>query len=186
MKKQKRQRMKQVTKGRRLSIVSLTIAAVVVAGAAITVLSRQAARDKVSAANQPTLAAAESGKKYVTVKVAGRDVQVDPQTGNIKPLTPEEAQQLAAGLKTMLNRSTEGLEEVHNADGSVSVDLQGRFQNVTLARTNEDGTVERSCVDDPQAAAEFLGIDPQLIDGSTPKANTNRPVTRTPAKRVSQ
>jgi hypothetical protein len=186
MKKQKRQRTKQVTKGRRLSIISLTIAAVVVAGAAITVLSRQAAKSKVSTDNEAKTAAAESGKKYVTVKVAGRDVQVDPQTGKIKPLTPEQARQLADELKTMLNRSTEGLEEVHNADGSVSVDLKGRFQNVMLARVNEDGTLEKSCVDEPKAAAEFLGIDPQLIDADAPKTNSNRPVIRTPARKVSQ
>jgi len=186
MKKQKRQRNKQATNGRRLSIVSLTIAAVVVAGAAITVLSRQAAKGKVSPANDAKVAAAESGKKYVTVKVAGRDVQVDPQTGQIKQLTPAEAQELGAGLKTMLNRSTEGLEEVHNADGSVSMDLKGRFQNVVLGRVNEDGTTERTCVDDPRAAAEFLGIDPQLIDSSLPKTNSTRPVTATPARTVSQ
>ena len=183
MKKQKRQRSKQVTRGRRLSIVSLTIAVVVVACAAITVLSRQAAKGKVSTANE-TKVVAESGKKYVTVKVAGRDIQVDPQTGKIKPLTPEEAQQLGDGLKTMLNRSTEGLEEVHNADGSVSVDLKGRFQNVMLARTSEDGAVERTCVDEPKAAAEFLGIDPHLIDPDLPK--TNGPITRTPARKVNQ
>jgi hypothetical protein len=186
MKKQKRHRSKQVSKGRRLSIISLTIAAVVVAGAAITVLSRQAAKDKVSTGNEAKLKTAESSKKYMTVKVAGREVQVDPQTGKIKPLTPAEAQELADGLKTMLNKSTEGLEEVHNADGSVSVDLKGRFQNVTIARVNEDGTLEKSCVDEPKAAAEFLGIDPQLIDPELPKTNSNRPVTRTPARKVSQ
>jgi len=186
MKQQKRQKTKQVTKGRRLSIVTLMIAAVVVAGAAITVLSRQAAKGKISTVTEPKLATAESGKKYVTVKVAGRDVQVDPQTGKIKPLTPAEAQELGDGLKTMLNKSNEPLEEIHNADGSVTADLKGRFQNVTLARVNEDGTVERSCVDDPKAAAEFLGIDPQLIDPELPKTNSNRPITRTPARKVSQ
>ena len=41
-------------------------------------------------------------------------------------------------------------------DGSVAVDLQGRFQNVTLARRNDDGTVSASCVDTPEAAAAFL------------------------------
>jgi hypothetical protein len=185
MKKQKRQRNKRVTNRQRLSIVSLTIAALVVAGAAITVLSRQAATSKVSVANEAKPASAEPGKKYVTVKVAGRDLQVDPQTGKIKPLTPAEAQELADGLKTALNKSTEGLDEVHNADGSVSVDLKGRFQNVTLARVNEDGSVERACVDEPKAAAEFLGIDPQLIDGTLPKTS-NGPIPRTPARKVNQ
>jgi hypothetical protein len=111
----------------------------------------------------PQQASAGVVKRYVTVKVAGREVQVDPQTGQIKPLTPEEAKQLADGLKVMLNRSTEGLIPVQHADGSVSMDLQGRFQNVAVARTNTDGSVTQSCVDNPEAAASFFGIDPQLL-----------------------
>ena len=95
------------------------------------------------------------------MKVAGRDVQVDPQTGQIKPLTPAEAQQLADGLKTMLNKSTEGLVPEKHPDGSASIDLQGRFQNVAMARVNADGTLEQSCVDEPLAAAQFFGIDPK-------------------------
>jgi len=83
----------------------------------------------------------------------------------IRPLTQEEAQQMAAGLKDMVNQSTEGLQQVHHADGSVSMDLKGRFQSVALAKKGDDGNVEQSCVDNPQSAAAFLGIDRELIDG---------------------
>jgi hypothetical protein len=100
----------------------------------------------------------------VTVKVAGQEVKVDSQTGQIKELTQEEAQKLAAGLKQMVNQSSEGLVQVHHANGSVSTELQGRFQNVAVARVNKDGSVEQSCVDNPQAAGAFFGIDPNLID----------------------
>jgi hypothetical protein len=111
---------------------------------------------------------------YVTGKVAGQDVQVDGQTGQIKPLTQEEAQKLAAGLGQLVNQSTEGLEQVHHEDGSVSMDLKGRFQNVTVARINQDGTVTESCVDNPQAAGAFFGIDPKLIEEETKKAIDNQ------------
>jgi len=71
---------------------------------------------------------------------------------------------MAEGLKGMLNKSTEGLVEEHNADGSVSLDLQGRFQNVIVARENQDGTLSQSCVDNPKAAGKFFGIDPKLLE----------------------
>jgi hypothetical protein len=103
-------------------------------------------------------------RTYVTRRVGGQDIQVDTQTGDIKPLTPQEAQQLANGLAPMLDNSTDGLVQVHHADGSVSMDLQGRFQNVAVVKVNTDGTIEQGCVDNPRAAAKFFGIDPKLIE----------------------
>jgi hypothetical protein len=85
-------------------------------------------------------------------------------TGQTKELPPDEAQKLAGGLKELINQSTEGLVEVHHADGSVSVNLEDRFQNVTVARVNKDGSIAQSCVDNPKAAGAFFGIDPKLID----------------------
>jgi hypothetical protein len=151
---------------RRLSLTTLVMAIAIVAIAAVTVASRQQARVK-QAKNQATASAASStktGGNFLTVKVAGQDVQVDPQTGKMKALTPEEAQRMAGGLKRMLNKSSEGLVEVQQADGSVSMDLKGRFQNVTLARVNKDGSVSETCVDNPKAAGQFLGIDPKLME----------------------
>jgi hypothetical protein len=93
--------------------------------------------------------------------------QVVQQTGQIKPLTQEEAQRLATELKTLANRSTDGLQPVNHPDGTVSIDLQGRFQNVALAKRNEDGAVSQSCVDNPAAGAVFFGIDPRLVGVKT-------------------
>lgn len=85
------------------------------------------------------------------------------QTGQIRPLTQEEAQKLAAGLRQLVNQSTDGLKSVQHPDGSVSIDLEGRFQSVAVARRELDGRVTQSCVDNPGAAAAFFGIDPQLL-----------------------
>ena len=168
MKKKKTKSAKSAKRFPRLPLMIFT-AVVVLAIAAITVMSRQSASGKQSVAteNAPT---ATAGPRYTTVKIAGQDVQVDSQTGKIKPLTADEAKQLAEGLKGMLNKSTEGIVPEHDADGSTSLDLQGRFQNVTVARVNEDGTVTQSCVDNPRAAANFFGIDPKLIEPETPVA----------------
>jgi len=154
----------------------VALALVVLAIAAISAVSRQlsAAKDTAQPENSNV-----SGKNYRTVKVAGQDVQVDPQTGKLKPLTPQEAQELAGALKKMLNKSAEGLTEVQNADGSKNMDFEGRFQNVVVAREREDGTLSMSCVDNPRAAAAATGIDPKLfgIDGA-PGATKPSPKAR--------
>jgi len=129
----------------------ICIASVLVAVAATTVISRH------------VTSGSQLRPKYRTVRVAGQDVQVDAQTGQIRPLSPQEAQRLADGLKRMLNRSTDALVEVQHADGSVSMDHDGRFQNAAVARVNEDGSLTQSCVDSPEAAAAFFGLDPKLL-----------------------
>jgi hypothetical protein len=141
--------------------VLIITAIVVIAIAAVTVVSRQPAD------GPPKATSEAAATKYMKVKAAGQDVQVD-QSGQIKPLTQEEAQKLADGLKDLLNKSTEGLVVEHHDDGSKSVDLQGRFQHVAVARMNQDGTVSQSCVDNPKAAANFFGIDPKLLEPAQP------------------
>jgi|GEM_PF-675742 len=193
MKKQKtRGKAAPVSGTRRFLLVATVVVAAIVAVAAITVISKQVVKGNggdagkgTNNAETPGAVAENSGKKYVTVKVAGREVQVDPQTGQIKPLTPEEAKRLADGLKVMLNNSTEGLVEVHHADGSVSMDLQGRFQHVMVARIEADGTLTQSCIDTPEAAASFFGIDPQLLGVEPTKgAATQQPVRSRPPRAI--
>lgn len=74
---------------------------------------------------------------------------------------PDDA--LASGLKNMIDQSTEGLAEVRHSDGSFSVNLEDRFQSVTVAK-DDNGRLSQSCVDNPQAAGAFFNIDPKLID----------------------
>lgn len=168
----------------RLPLIFAVMAAASVAIGAGTVVSRRlVGPDALQNQVANDTVARKAGKNYVTVKIAGRDVQVDSQTGQIKPLTSQEAQQLAEGLKRMLNQSTEGLVQVEHADGSVSMDLNGRFQNVTVARINEDGSLTQSCVDNPQAAAAFFGFDPQLLGvESSGKPASSQPSRQSPAR----
>lgn len=130
------------------------VAIVLLAIGAITVLSRQAdLKSRVSP--KPEIAKA---------RLASQDVRLNEQMGQPQQLTADEAQKLAGGLKGLVNQSTEGLVEVRHADGSVSVNLEDRFQSVTVARVNKDGSIAQSCVDNPRAAGAFFGIDPKLID----------------------
>ena len=158
----------------RLKLTTVLVLVAVLAIAAVTVVSRQRASANGTGEGERSLQVAKKSN-FVKVRVAGQDVEVDSQTGKIRPLTPAEAQKLAAGLKDMVNQSTEGLEQVQHEDGSVSMDLKGHFQNVAVARVNEDGSISQSCVDNPQAAGAFFGIDPKLIENPNTKPPENQP-----------
>src|SRR5215470_10659937 len=148
MKKQNQKiKSRTVAKNRRARVVTVTVAILLIAVAGITVLSKQLT----SANASPVQRTTSQAPTYVTLKVAGHEVQINPQTGQIKPMSAEKAQEIANELKARLNKSTDGLVQVRNSDGSVSMNLQGRAQNVVLARTNEDGTIEHACVDEPLA-----------------------------------
>jgi len=164
---------KQTPKAKRFSRLSLPRVVIVIAVlsiAVVTVVSRQ----RTTANDAGTTLEKSSRENFVTVKVAGQEVQVNSQTGQVRELTPDEARKLADGLKRMINKSSAGLAEVQQADGSVSMDLEGRFQNVTVARVNNDETVTQSCVDNPQAAGAFFRIDPKLIEQSDTKGANQR------------
>jgi len=164
VKKNSRKSTKSARRFPRLTLTTVLVATAILAIAAVTVVSRQKARAGTGEPDRSLQVAKKPNGNFVTVKVAGQDVEVDGQTGQMKELTPEEAKKLAAGLKQMLNQSTDGLVQVQHPDGSVSMDLEGRFQNVTVARVNQDGSITQSCVDNPRAAAEFFKIDPKLME----------------------
>ena len=159
-KRKKTKKHDSATRARRLPAL-IALASVVLVVAAISAVSRQ-----LIAGNQTT--PPENTRKYMTVKVAGQDVQIDSQTGKLKPLTAQQQEELAAGLKKMLNKSADGLTQVQNEDGSTTMDLDGRFRNVVVAGETEDGSLSISCVDNPKAAAKALGIDPKLLNEPKP------------------
>lgn len=43
------------------------------------------------------------------------------------------------------------------------MDLQGRFQNVTLAKKEANGSISQACVNNADSAAAFLGIKRDLL-----------------------
>ena len=127
-----------------------------------------------------TLAAGQKSAKpqperYTNVPFAGQTVAVDPQTGKVRPPTPEEARQLGMALKNYLNRSSQGLTVKTHPNGAQSVDLQGRFQSVSLAKINADGSASEKCVTSMREAEHFLKASPAK------KKNARRaPAAKTP------
>lgn len=130
--------------------VGLFACALLFAGVA-TAVATYASRN----AEQPKSGrSAQTADPYVTVEVGGRKVRVNALTLQQGPLSQADAQQLAEQLEG--NKTSDGLVQEKHEDGTVAVDLQGRFQNVTMAKKNDDGTVSAACVDTPEAAGAFL------------------------------
>jgi len=83
---------------------------------------------------------------------AGMVVGIDPETGELGMPTPEQLKALSDSPQYEVDHSTAGLLEVHHADGSVSVDLQGRFQEYATVRVGPDGKLIFRCVDGEENA----------------------------------
>lgn len=140
-----------IKSGRRPSISMVLIAIAIFAVGAATVVSRQ------------SLSATGSTTATSTLKnTSSQDSTLSPT----ERTTQQGRDELSDGLKEMINQSTEGLAEVHHSDGSVSVNLEDRFQSVTVAK-DSNGRLSQSCVDNPQAAGTFFNIDPKLIDNKS-------------------
>jgi hypothetical protein len=81
---------------------------------------------------------------------------IDPSTGRLRELTSEESVNLSSALSKLLVRSMDGIRITTNSDGSLEADLDGHFMNAVIARVNEDGTVEQTCVEDSGIAFDFM------------------------------
>ena len=157
------------TRAFRAGVFACIVLAVGAATAIANFASRNSATPRASQSNAPAQAAnnsSQSADKFVTVEVGGKKLRVNAQVLQQGPLTQEQSQQIVDALKG--NKSTDGLVEVQHPDGSVSVDLQGRFQDVVIAKKNDDGSVSAACVDNAEAAAAFLNSKETTTTVSSP------------------
>lgn len=88
---------------------------------------------------------------------ATRRIVVDRQSKQARMPTQAEVESLVATLATLTHRPGTAPESA-GTRGAVTVNLQGGFGGVMLARANEDGTVETRCVFTFDEGAEFLGL----------------------------
>jgi hypothetical protein len=130
------------------------VAVLLVIGAVTAIAKYESRTNALKAEGRQTAVASQPATRFVTVDVGGKKLQVNAQTLQQGPLTQDQAQQIAEALKD--NTSSDGLVQVENPDGSVSMDLQGRFQNVILAKKNSDGSLDQTCVDNSASASVFL------------------------------
>lgn len=149
-------------------IERLILASIIVAVVALVATAAVSMREK-----QQTSSGSLNDTRATLRYRADAPVPLNPQKGQVRPLTQEEAQKLADGIKELVNQSSDGLQSARHADGSVSIDLQGRFQNIAVAKIDEDGKVTQSCIDNRESAAAFFEIDPELVGVKNVRPSTN-------------
>lgn len=117
-----------------------------------------------------------------TSKVDTQSTQSAPQTDSQTVSDADE--RLADSLKNALSTSSEGLTEVTHPDGTVTVDLEGRFQNFSVAKVNPDGTITTECVSDAKEVDQFFGTgDAKTAAKPTANDRTVKPIESTPKAR---
>jgi len=95
------------------------------------------------------VARAEAKIATEPVGTAGLRVAMDPETGTYGlPATGDES----------FSQSTEGLTQVTLPDGSVMIDLEGRFQEYSVMVRDASGRLQVRCVHDPAQA-----LDPRHV-----------------------
>jgi len=73
---------------------------------------------------------------------------LDPETGELTVgAMPASADELDAELQNALRYDDEGLQNVKHPNGAVSVNLQGRYQSVSVVHLDENGKFA-FCTDD--------------------------------------
>ena len=115
---------------------------------------------------QQTEAAAPGG--------AAQQVAVDPGSGAPGAPTAEQIQALERAVAAMLSQSSEGLEVVELPDGTLTIDLEGRFQEVIVATVAPDGIVRMGCVNRPGQVRAALA--PKAREGAAKAAPAAKPL----------
>jgi hypothetical protein len=136
--KVKRPKKSRLTKTRILALLAM---AVLLAGVGTIVFS-QSGQNK-------------GKKKYVATK----EIIFDQSSRQLRKPTVEETSALVDQVSTLTNRTSDGLIVNQASNGMKSVNLEGRFNGVTLGRANADGTTEIRCVFTIEEAADFLGLE---------------------------
>jgi len=146
----------------RTSVASKTPSArfsgILATGLAVLLFAASPALAQHAAAKQDEMSKAQERHQSVPDLAGSQTVAADPATGKLRPITPQEARELIAAMAKMVDQSSQGLTAVYHLDGMVSVDLEDRFQSVSMARVGSGGSVATRCVTSVQEAGEFLGV----------------------------
>jgi hypothetical protein len=89
----------------------------------------------------------------------GMQAYVDADGGRLRKPTAAEEQTLAEELAKLVNDSHEGLTAVSGPDGTVMVDLEERFMNVSIATRGSQGELTLDCASNLRQALELLLAD---------------------------
>ncbi len=90
----------------------------------------------------------------------GRMAFRDPQTGErVSRPSAEEVEAMKAAFARHFDQSTEDLEEVELPNGTIMIDLRGRFQHATIVNRNPDGSRTHTCTQSLEAATKAMSSE---------------------------
>jgi hypothetical protein len=96
-------------------------------------------------------------QRAAPVAAPGMLVGIDPETGLLGMPSPEQVLQLSPSEKTGLLHTDAGLTPVRLPDGTLKLDLQGRYMEYSVVRLDAQGRPRSGCIDDVRALARWLG-----------------------------
>jgi hypothetical protein len=114
--------------------VGVTIVLSVLCAATVVVMSQTRSADS----SAPAL----ESKEFSTPGTAGLRAYLDPETGDLTVGTqPLGAIALDPDTQNALRHDDQGLTLTQHANGAVSMNLEGRYQSVSVVRIDENGKV---------------------------------------------
>ena len=137
----------------------LTLFLVVLLASFTSVLAAEEAPAPEGSPAADTTATAEPENTYQPFTVLGMKVWIDPETGQMRAPTAEEAAQLAATAQQQFRTRTAApaaAPKTH-ANGAVSVRLDPSLMDFSVARVTSDGKTHFDCVDSLEAATALIG-----------------------------
>jgi hypothetical protein len=122
---------------------------------------------------------ADEQKSETTAAAAGMRAYVDPATGKLvsQPVTAEQQRQATAS-EPAFSQDSSDLRVVQMPDGSTMMDLQGRFQQATVAAKQTDGSLRTYCND-----ADHLALGKHRHDATSAAVDVQPTPTATPEER---
>lgn len=106
----------------------------------------------------PAPAEEPAEKTYEPMRVLGMQVHIDPETGELRTPTPEEAAALSAQLRQMFAAApAPQAAAVEHENGTISMELGLEHMDFSVVRVAPDGTAAFDCVDDAAQAAALVG-----------------------------
>jgi hypothetical protein len=124
----------------------------VLAACAVATLVVGGAPARAEAPDDPAVTAPTAVEPAVTL--GSMNVAIDPQTGQLRPLTPAEQKRLVAEMKKLF--SVKAHDPVLHADGMISTVLGTEYLSFSVARLTADGSIERECAASQESALAFL------------------------------
>jgi len=142
--------------------VAVTGLALLLAGVAVAEPSKTPPRDAVASLTNPSATLpAPAPLLLLPLGTSGMMVAIEPETGALVMPTREQMLRLTAAEATGLLRTSADLAQTRLADGTVMMDLQGRFMEFEVARIDARGRPHVISVND-------LGALLRLFDPATP------------------